>query len=106
MDISKSTIPFIIERIRDVDARIRKYVYRKSLTAIGDFRVFSIADREQILAWGLNDREPTVKKACIDMLISNWISQCGQNIVEVWVRAVCWSRLIFLVPDACGCDEQ
>lgn len=61
MDINKSSIPYVVERARDVDPGIRRYVYQKAMAEIGDCRIFSLTDREQILKWGLNDRW-----ACVD----------------------------------------
>ena len=56
IEITKDTIPYVVERIRDVDPMIRRYVYKNSMKEIGNFLVFSIQDRETILSWGLKDR--------------------------------------------------
>lgn len=83
IEITKDAIPYIVERARDIDTSIRRHVYKKSLFDIGSCRIFSIADRERILQWGLTDRDPTVQKACADMLCNLWIKQSGDNIIDV-----------------------
>lgn len=82
LDLRPTTKPFIVERIRDVDANIRKFVY-KMMPEIGSFRDFSSEDRERILFWGLKDRDISVRRACEQMVAVNWIRECNDNIVEV-----------------------
>lgn len=86
IEINQNTIPYVVERIRDVDARVRRYVFGHPMQAIGDCRVFSISDREQILSWGLNDRDASVQRACANMLSAYWIRQCNDNIIEFLTR--------------------
>eukprot|EP00158_Paraphelidium_tribonemae_P009181 Partr_v1_DN28794_c2_g1_i4_m63007 putative Non-SMC condensin I complex subunit G len=82
IDVSPATVPFIVERIRDIDPAIRRHVFKRSLPEIGDFRVFSIADRERILSWGLQDRDPLVRNECAKMICNYWIPQCDDNIID------------------------
>ena len=86
IEVSKATVPYIVERIRDIDPAVRKFVYKNSMKDIGDFRVFSISDRELILTWGLRDRDSSVRAACIDMINDNWFSQCENNLIELLTR--------------------
>lgn len=83
VEITKSTIPFLIERIRDVDPAIRKLVYSNIMSEIGDMRFFSIADRELILSWGLSDRNSAVKSMCLAMVTNCWMKMCNDNLTEV-----------------------
>lgn len=86
IELTPATIPHVVERLRDVDPNIRKYVFRKSLVEIGDMRVFGIDDRERILELGLRDRDAGVRKACTEMLLNGWVKQCDDNIIEVIVE--------------------
>ncbi len=83
MEVNAKTIPYIVERARDVDVNIRRYVYKKSLVDIGDYRLFSISDRERILEWGLLDREESVREACTYLLNEIWIPKSNNSIIEV-----------------------
>ncbi|RUS13222.1 hypothetical protein BC937DRAFT_95656, partial [Endogone sp. FLAS-F59071] len=79
----KETLPYILERARDVDPINRRAVYLKPMSEIGDFKILSIQQREQLLKWGLTDRDPMVKKACSKMLTTNWITHADNNLLEV-----------------------
>ncbi|CAG8494900.1 11036_t:CDS:10 [Ambispora leptoticha] len=80
------TIPFALERARDIDQVIRKNVFAKVMEDIGDFRILKIEDREKLLHWGLTDRDPAVKQACIKMLSTVWIEQADNNLLEFLER--------------------
>ncbi|KAF9168468.1 hypothetical protein DFQ26_007599 [Actinomortierella ambigua] len=83
---TKSTMPYILERARDVDAYNRRGVYSKPMDEIPDFRVLSISDREKLLRHGLSDRDAGVKKACTKMLSTKWIHQAEDNLIEFLER--------------------
>jgi condensin complex subunit 3 len=53
---SSKTLPFIIERTADVDPKVRKVVYKKTIKDMGDFRKIPLENREAILRNGLSDR--------------------------------------------------
>ncbi|KAL2314288.1 Condensin complex non-SMC subunit Cnd3 [Schizosaccharomyces pombe] len=86
IEVSNSTLPFILERARDVDAANRKCVYARVLPKIGDFRYLSIKKRVRILKWGLNDRDESVEKAAADMLAYQWIENADNNLLELLER--------------------
>lgn len=56
LDQTKRSIPYIIERARDVDPINRRFVFLKPMAEIQDFRMLSISQRHQLLDWGLKDR--------------------------------------------------
>ncbi|KAI8066111.1 nuclear condensing complex subunit [Thamnidium elegans] len=70
----------------DVDAINRRVVYLKPLSDMPDFRMLSLEERNQILKWGLNDRNPLVKKAVSKMLSEKWISHANNNLIEFLER--------------------
>jgi condensin complex subunit 3 len=55
-EFTKPTLSLLIERLRDVDVNIRKYIFRSVLVELGDMRIFTITERESILDMGLSDR--------------------------------------------------
>ncbi|EPY51307.1 condensin complex non-SMC subunit Cnd3 [Schizosaccharomyces cryophilus OY26] len=86
IEVSKVTLPFILERARDVDATNRKCVYSKVLPKIGDFRYLSIKKRVRILKWGMNDRDDSVQQAASNMLAYQWIESADNNLLELLER--------------------
>ncbi|PPQ76775.1 hypothetical protein CVT24_010736 [Panaeolus cyanescens] len=66
------SIDTLLSRTRDVDAITRKLVYGNVLqTKLGDPRLLSIAQREQLVKDGLGDREPSVRLAA-GKLVASW----------------------------------
>ncbi|CAG8487553.1 10782_t:CDS:10 [Ambispora gerdemannii] len=86
INYNERTIPLVLERARDIDQVIRKNVFAKVMENIGDFRTLKIEDREKLLHWGLTDRDPAVKQACIKMLSTIWIEQANNNVLEFLER--------------------
>ncbi|KAJ2822805.1 chromosome condensation complex Condensin, subunit G, partial [Coemansia erecta] len=62
LNIAKTpgTLPYVLERARDVDATNRKCLFLKVMPPI-DYHLLSIEDRERLLAAGVNDRDANVK---------------------------------------------
>ncbi|KAK9476378.1 nuclear condensing complex subunit [Lipomyces japonicus] len=83
---TNETIPYILERARDVDTTTRRAIYSRILTDIGDFRLLSIGMREKILSWGLNDRDDTVRNAAIKIFANGWLQNTGNDILELLER--------------------
>ncbi|KAG2178793.1 hypothetical protein INT43_001639 [Umbelopsis isabellina] len=86
LDQTKRSIPFIIERGRDVDPINRRFVYLKPMSDIQDFRMLSISQRHQLLDWGLKDRDPLVVKAATKMISNHWIRHADHNLLEFLER--------------------
>lgn len=86
IDPVPETLPYIVERARDLDPINRRVVYLKPLSDIPDFRVFGLEERNQILEWGLNDRNALVRKAATKMLCEKWIGHANNNLLEFLER--------------------
>ncbi|KAJ2141367.1 chromosome condensation complex Condensin, subunit G [Coemansia sp. RSA 678] len=84
LNIAKSpgTLPYVLERARDVDATNRKCLFLKVMPPI-DYRLLSIEDRERLLAAGVNDRDANVKRACVRMIGESWLTFANQNLLEL-----------------------
>jgi len=78
------SLPYILERTRDVKDTVRKAAYsvvaKKFL-----IQNLSISKRIQILKDGLNDTSPSVKDACV-MLLMSWLSSFDGNLLELVER--------------------
>lgn len=79
LTISPSTLPYILERARDMDPSIRRIVYAKILPALGDFRHMSMTNREQILRWGLRDRDDIVRKSTAQLFSNVWMEDVASS---------------------------
>ncbi|KAF3930375.1 hypothetical protein AA313_de0203054 [Arthrobotrys entomopaga] len=80
------TLPHLLERSRDLDAITRRLVYSRTLPSLGDFRLLTISMREKILRWGLQDRDPAVRKAAERAFVESWVSNADGDVLEVLER--------------------
>lgn len=80
---NKVTIPFLLERARDVNSINRRLVYSRILKELGDFRDIDFQLRENLLKWGLNDRDDSVQKSAIKMFSSSWLDIVDNDLIEL-----------------------
>ena len=76
LPLTPVTLPFLLERARDVDPATRRVLYSRLLPALGDFRHLSLSMREKLLRWGLRDRDEPVRKATARLFRERWIEDC------------------------------
>jgi condensin complex subunit 3 len=76
LPLTPGTLPFLLERARDVDPATRRALYSRLLPALGDFRHLSLSMREKLLRWGLRDRDENVRKATTKLFRERWIADC------------------------------
>ncbi|KAL8999044.1 MAG: hypothetical protein Q9169_002042 [Polycauliona sp. 2 TL-2023] len=76
LPLAPRTLPFLLERARDIDAATRRALYSRLLPALGDFRHLSLSMREKLLRWGLRDRDENVRKATGKLFRERWIEDC------------------------------
>lgn len=79
LPLTPTTLPFLLERARDVDSAIRRALYSRLLPALGDFRHLSLSMREKLLRWGLRDRDENVRKATGRLFRERWIEDCARS---------------------------
>ncbi|KAJ5462014.1 uncharacterized protein N7458_003566 [Penicillium daleae] len=83
LPLSQVTLPYLLERARDLDAVTRRTLYSRLLPTLGDFRHLSLGMREKLLRWGLRDRDESVRKATGKLFYDRWVEDCaGTNQVE------------------------
>ncbi|KAF8446778.1 nuclear condensing complex subunit [Terfezia claveryi] len=83
---TQNSIPYLLERTRDVDNITRRAVFNRLLPSLGDFRHLSISMREKLLRWGLNDRDEGVRAAAGKMFNYRWIEDANGDLLEVLER--------------------
>ena len=76
LPLTPGTLPYLLERARDLDPATRRALYSRLLPALGDFRHLSLSMREKLLRWGLRDRDENVQKATARLFRESWIQNC------------------------------
>jgi condensin complex subunit 3 len=76
LPLTPDTLPYLLERARDLDPATRRALYSRLLPALGDFRHLSLSMREKLLRWGLRDRDENVRKATARLFRERWIKDC------------------------------
>lgn len=77
LPLTPGTLPYLLERARDLDPATRRALYSRLLPALGDFRHLSLSMREKLLRWGLRDRDEHVRKATARLFHERWIEDCA-----------------------------
>jgi condensin complex subunit 3 len=77
LPLAPVTLPYLLERARDLDAPTRRTLYARLLPTLGDFRHLSLSMREKLLRWGLRDRDETVRKATGKLFYDRWVEDCA-----------------------------
>ncbi|EEH05242.1 condensin subunit [Histoplasma capsulatum G186AR] len=77
LPLTPATLPYLLERARDLDASTRRALYSRLLPQLGDFRHLSLSMREKLLRWGIRDRDDNVKKAAGRLFYERWIEDCA-----------------------------
>ena len=77
LPLTPGTLPYLLERARDVDPATRRALYSRLLPALGDFRHLSLSMREKLLRWGLRDRDDNVRKATAILFHDRWLQDCA-----------------------------
>ncbi|XP_028390822.1 condensin complex subunit 3-like [Dendronephthya gigantea] len=80
--ITQHTLPYIVERTRDIKDAVRKYAFFVLGTKVS-IRALTIAQRVQLLHDGLNDRVQSVKQSCYSKLLLSWVKSCDENIIKL-----------------------
>jgi condensin complex subunit 3 len=76
LPLTPGTLPYLLERARDLDPATRRALYSRLLPTLGDFRHLSLSMREKLLRWGLRDRDENVRKAAGRLFRERWIEDC------------------------------
>lgn len=77
LPLAQVTLPYLLERARDLDAPTRRALYSRLLPTLGDFRHLSLSMREKLLRWGLRDRDESVRKATGKLFYDRWVEDCA-----------------------------
>ena len=82
LPLTPSTLPFLLERARDLDPATRRALYSRLLPALGDFRHLSLSMREKLLRWGFRDRDEHVRTATARLFREHWVEDCAADYAD------------------------
>lgn len=77
------TLQPLLQRARDVHYINRRLVYSRIMKEFQDFRQIDFDLRDQLLNWGLHDRDTSVKNAAVHMLSKTWMETVQDDIMEL-----------------------
>ncbi|SCW01195.1 LAFE_0D07184g1_1 [Lachancea fermentati] len=100
---TNSTRAFILERARDVNPVNRRLVYSRVLKSMGQ-KVFTHLEQrllDQLLHWGLQDREEAVRTACAKLIAFDLLNLMDGDIIRLLSKLnVTKSTCCYSVMDA------
>lgn len=83
--ITPKTISYILERAHDVNPINRRLVYSRTLKKLG-LDCFSKLESKilnQLIKWGLEDRDDSVRTACERLIAYHWINLFNGDLIEL-----------------------
>ncbi|KAJ3020604.1 hypothetical protein HKX48_000547 [Thoreauomyces humboldtii] len=83
ISVDSSTLPFILQRTRDVDPQVRRFAFKKIGQDVEKMVHLTADERDVILHNGLSDRDSNVQKAAVALLCDHWIPQCEDSLLNL-----------------------
>ena len=85
---NEDTRAHILERARDVNPINRRLIYSRVLKSMGKscFSELNSKILDQLIQWGLEDREEHVRKACQKLISQHWINLFDGDLIELLER--------------------
>ncbi|PSK39328.1 hypothetical protein C7M61_001937 [Candidozyma pseudohaemuli] len=83
---NRYTIPEVLRRARDTNAINRRLVYGRVFSEIGSLKEVDVELRQNLLKWGLHDRETSVKQAAVNMFTKSWLNMTDEKILALLER--------------------
>lgn len=79
------TVPFIIERLRDIDEKVRRAAYLQMSSY--PVRQLKLSQRQQFVKHGMTDHSAAVRKVVKDVLLPQWFQSYGKQYL-VFLKAL------------------
>jgi hypothetical protein len=74
MEVTKVTLPHLLERVRDVNDDVRRFAFKVIAEKV-ELKLLSIKQRAELVRHGLTDRTPAVKATCAELIASAWLEK-------------------------------
>ncbi|XP_075166347.1 chromosome associated protein G [Haematobia irritans] len=75
------TIPYILDRLWDIDDKVRRHTYLHMSSY--PVRSYKVSQRLTLLEQGLNDRNESVKKVVTTVMLQQWIESYQKDLVSL-----------------------
>uniref|UniRef100_A0A1A9WQH7 Nuclear condensin complex subunit 3 C-terminal domain-containing protein n=1 Tax=Glossina brevipalpis TaxID=37001 RepID=A0A1A9WQH7_9MUSC len=75
------TIPYILDRLSDIDEKVRRHTYLHMSSY--PVRSYKVSQRLTLLEQGLNDRSDCVRKVVTNIMLQQWIESYQKNVVAL-----------------------
>ncbi|KAH8277757.1 hypothetical protein KR018_005347, partial [Drosophila ironensis] len=75
------TLPYILQRLWDVDEKVRKHTYLNMCNY--PVRSYKVAQRLTLMEQGLNESSPSVRKTVIAFMLKAWVESYQQNYIQL-----------------------
>ncbi|KAI9009581.1 nuclear condensing complex subunit [Gaertneriomyces semiglobifer] len=86
-EVNTLTLPYVLERTRDIDANVRKMAFMKIIEDVEQMAFLTPEERGSLLQNGLSDRDANVQKCAVRMLCDKWLTECNDDIL-VFLRQI------------------
>uniref|UniRef100_A0A0K8V8N4 Condensin complex subunit 3 n=2 Tax=Bactrocera latifrons TaxID=174628 RepID=A0A0K8V8N4_BACLA len=73
------TIPYILERLWDIDEKVRRHTYLHMSSY--PVRSYKVSQRLTLLQQGLNDRSDAVRKVVVTIMLQQWIESYQKDLI-------------------------
>ncbi|XP_036332520.1 condensin complex subunit 3 [Rhagoletis pomonella] len=75
------TIPYILERLWDIDEKVRRHTYLHMSSY--PVRSYKVSQRLTLLQQGLNDRSEAVRKVVVPIMLQQWIESYQKDLIAL-----------------------
>ncbi|KAI8114901.1 hypothetical protein FF38_05342 [Lucilia cuprina] len=75
------TIPYILDRLWDIDEKVRRHTYLHMSSY--PVRSYKVSQRVTLLEQGLNDRSESVRKVVTNVMLQQWIESYQKDLVAL-----------------------
>ncbi|KAM7341580.1 chromosome associated protein G [Cochliomyia hominivorax] len=75
------TIPYILDRLWDIDEKVRRHTYLHMSSY--PVRSYKVSQRLTLLEQGLNDRSESVRKVVTNVMLQQWIESYQKDLVSL-----------------------
>ncbi|SCU83734.1 LAMI_0C04390g1_1 [Lachancea mirantina] len=83
--LNNQTQEYIFERARDVNPVNRRLVFSRILRSMGKkvFADVEIESLNRLLSWGLDDRDESVRNACVRLVAFDWLNIMDGDVIQL-----------------------
>uniref|UniRef100_W8B3V5 Condensin complex subunit 3 n=1 Tax=Ceratitis capitata TaxID=7213 RepID=W8B3V5_CERCA len=75
------TIPYILDRLWDIDEKVRRHTYLHMSSY--PVRSYKVSQRLTLLQQGLNDRSEAVRKVVVTIMLQQWIESYQKDLIAL-----------------------